>query len=73
MHQQLVELRAQVFDDDGNLKVEAALTPNQMKNLQKVKDFIEFKCVNITRQTTVLKNPIWNVLAVEISSDDEEE
>ena len=44
-----------------------------MKNLQKVKDFIEFKCVNITRQTTVLKNPIWNVLAVEISSDDEEE
>ncbi len=73
LQQELVDLRAQVFDEEGNLKVEAELTPNQMKNLQKVKDFIEFKCVKITRQTTVLKTPIWNVLAVESSSDDEEE
>jgi hypothetical protein len=67
------ELHSDVYDKDGKLKLEAELTSNQKKNLQKVKDFIEYKCTNIVSQKRILKNQIFNLLAVNVIDSSDEE
>lgn len=66
----IVELNSQL-NKLKDAKEAPVLTENQRKSLQRVKDYLEFKCLNINRQKAILRETIFSLLSIELSSDEE--